>query len=123
MVFFDCNNDGYLDMAKTSSDFSWQNLAVNDKDNTFTERPNELGNEGRGITWGDYDNDGDIDLATKDPNILTNNGASDCTSFTKTSPTSNNDESLHYYVSDVVCSVDSCSAGFVCESTITVVYV
>jgi hypothetical protein len=64
-VFADFDNDGYLDIYALS--FGQVNkLYHNNNDGSFTEVPNALGLNNYGHTraavWGDYDNDGDMDV-------------------------------------------------------------
>ena len=97
MVFFDCNNDGYIDMAKAgTSDTTVRTLSVNDGDNTFTSSTTALTTGYRGLGAGDYDNDGDTDVLGRDPNVLTNNDTAGCTSWTETLPLGNNSEATMF---------------------------
>ncbi len=97
MVFIDCNNDGYIDMAKASTVItSARTISVNDGDNTFTTSTTALTVGHRGLGAGDYDNDGDIDLVGRDPDVLTNNDLAGCTSWTETNLTANNSEATMF---------------------------
>ena len=67
----DYDNDGDLDLYQCNSGFGWQNhLFRNDGGGTFTDvttAPLAVTTVGpyavsRGAAWGDYDNDGDLDL-------------------------------------------------------------
>ena len=97
MVFFDCNNDGYIDMAKTgTSDTALRTISVNDGDSTFTSSTTALTVGDRGLGAGDYDNDGDIDLVGQEPEVFTNNDTAGCTSWTGTLPGVNNSEATMF---------------------------
>ena len=97
MVFFDCNNDGYIDMAKTgTSDTALRTISVNDGDSTFTSSTTALTVGDRGLGAGDYDNDGDIDLVGQKPEVFTNNDTAGCTSWTGTLPGVNNSEATMF---------------------------
>jgi hypothetical protein len=68
-AFTDYNNDGFPDIFCTASlPFSPPRDALfkNNTDGTFTDVTNQAGIlglvDGRAIAWGDYDNDGDLDL-------------------------------------------------------------
>src|SRR5450432_1482039 len=68
-VFADYNNDGFPDIFCTLSEShnaSTDILFKNNGDGTFTNVTSQAGllvlNNGRSIAWGDYDNDGDLDL-------------------------------------------------------------
>jgi hypothetical protein len=76
----DYNNDGYLDLFVTS--FGGYNLFYrNNRDGTFTRiTTGNIATDGGtavGCTWGDYDNDGALDLfvsrASNQPNLLYHN--------------------------------------------------
>jgi hypothetical protein len=61
----DYDNDGDLDLA-TANWLAANRLYDNNGDGTFTDRAFEFGmndaQQGRGLSWADYDNDGDFDL-------------------------------------------------------------
>ena len=62
----DYDNDGDLDLYVTNLTGGANRLYRNNRDGTFTEigadaGVNDTGN-GTGVAWGDYDNDGDLDL-------------------------------------------------------------
>jgi hypothetical protein len=62
----DYDNDGYLDMFVGNGDGGANALYHNDRDGTFTRITTNVvtqivGDSG-GVVWGDYDNDGDLDL-------------------------------------------------------------
>ncbi len=63
----DYDGDGDADLY-VANDFGRNNLYTNNGDGTFTDRAAELGVEdlgaGMSAAWGDYDNDGDLDLYT-----------------------------------------------------------
>ncbi len=68
----DYDNDGDLDLwipqVKTYSFWDWCYLWRNDGDRTFTDQAETLGIRvwsNTGAAWGDYDNDGDLDLITE----------------------------------------------------------
>ena len=68
----DYDNDGDLDIwipqVKTYSFWDWCYLWRNNGDRTFTDRAESLGIRvwsNTGAAWGDYDNDGDLDLVTE----------------------------------------------------------
>jgi hypothetical protein len=61
----DYDNDGYLDLFVSCQDSGPNLLFHNNGDGTFTKITNgpiANGNHGRGCVWGDYDNDGWLDL-------------------------------------------------------------
>jgi len=65
----DYDNDGYLDILLSGSynDGAWKPVSKiykNNGDNTFTEQTgiSLAGNRGHSAAWGDYDNDGDLDI-------------------------------------------------------------
>lgn len=64
-VWGDCNNDGYLDLYMVNQNHP-NRLYVNNKNGTFDEKGEQAGvnysDFSRGVAWGDYDNDGDLDL-------------------------------------------------------------
>ena len=68
----DYDNDGDLDLwipqIKTYSFWDWCYLWQNNGDRTFTDQAENLGIgvwSNSGASWGDYDNDGDLDLVTE----------------------------------------------------------
>src|SRR2546425_584476 len=67
----DYDNDGYPDLA-TANDFGRKNLYHNNHDGTFTEVAKQAGvldfSGGMGLTWGDFDDDGRLDLYTSNIN-------------------------------------------------------
>ena len=94
MVFADFNNDGYLDMAKGNTATSGvRTICINDGDDTFTVSTTALPVGYRGLGWGDYDNDGDVDLVGRDtslsPDVNRNDGAADGLSWTEFTQTAN----------------------------------
>ncbi|MFQ5715313.1 MAG: HEAT repeat domain-containing protein [Candidatus Scalinduaceae bacterium] len=80
VVFFDFNDDGYQDIY-IANDKSRNVLYLNNGTGTFTDIGGALGADsplsGMGVTVGDYDNDGDMDVFStytqKDTNILYKN--------------------------------------------------
>jgi predicted nucleotidyltransferase len=62
----DFDNDGYLDILLTGDSYSASisKIYKNNGDNTFTEQTNIslTGVEYGSVAWGDYDNDGDLDI-------------------------------------------------------------
>lgn len=67
----DYDNDGYPDLA-SADDFGRKNLYHNNRDGTFSEVAKEAGvldfSGGMGITFGDFDSDGYLDLYTSNIN-------------------------------------------------------
>ena len=103
MVFADFNNDGYLDMAKGSTATSGvRTICINDGDGTFTVSTTALPVGYRGMGWGDYDNDGDVDLIGRivsgslNPGVNRNDGAADGLSWTEFTQTGNNNEAVMF---------------------------
>ncbi|MCP4594991.1 LamG-like jellyroll fold domain-containing protein, partial [Neptuniibacter sp.] len=65
-AFGDYNNDGWLDFYSNQDTGNESMLYLNAKDGTFTRQGSaacdaDLGDT-TGVAWGDYDNDGDLDL-------------------------------------------------------------
>ncbi|MCX6335396.1 MAG: FG-GAP-like repeat-containing protein [Bacteroidia bacterium] len=62
----DYDNDGYLDILLTGTDFSgfYSKIYHNNSDNTFTEQTDFLlkGVRSGSVAWGDYDNNGTLDI-------------------------------------------------------------
>jgi hypothetical protein len=67
----DYNNDGWPDLA-VANDFGRKNLYRNNGDGTFTEAAKRAGvldfSGGMGLAWGDFDDDGFLDLYTSNIN-------------------------------------------------------
>ncbi len=66
MAFGDCDNDGWLDLAVSgmSGTGAVTKIYRNQQDGSFVEVAVSLtGTISGGLAWGDYDNDGDLDLA------------------------------------------------------------
>jgi PKD repeat protein len=76
----DYDNDGDLDILLTgNSDLTYvSKIYQNNGDNSFTEQPGIVieGVSGNSLAWGDYDNDGDLDiLSIGNPNIIYSNNS------------------------------------------------
>lgn len=66
MAFGDCDNDGWLDLAVSgmSATGAVTKIYRNQQDGSFVDLGTSLtGTISGGLAWGDYDNDGDLDLA------------------------------------------------------------
>lgn len=67
----DYDNDGYPDIA-VANDFGRKNLYRNNHDGTFTEAAKQAGvldfSGGMGVSFGDFDDDGNLDLYTSNIN-------------------------------------------------------
>ena len=82
VVWGDCDGDGDLDLAVGNGGFGTEEqnyLYRNNGDGTFTEEANFGQEDTASLAWGDYDNDGDLDLAVGNwqngPSVLyTNDG-------------------------------------------------
>ena len=90
VAFWDYDQDGDVDVYITNSDSSTNLLGIhnrlweNDGTGKFRDVSEErgvsnLGGLGRGISWGDYDNDGDSDL-------VVGNMPNSCLLYTSPSP-------------------------------------
>ncbi len=87
----DYNNDGYLDLFVTNAGNNNNFLYRNNGDETFTKiTTGAIVNDGghsHGSAWGDYDNDGDLDLFVSNDNstynfLYSNNGDGTFTKLT-----------------------------------------
>ncbi|MCG8606266.1 FG-GAP-like repeat-containing protein [bacterium] len=87
----DYDNDGDLDLFVTNASLQTDDLTnvlyQNNGDGSFTRLPLNLGIEGEGANWGDFDNDGNIDvfveaIDTEENLLYKNNGDGSFTSFT-----------------------------------------
>ena len=71
-VFGDYNNDGWLDFFLNQVSGNQSLLYLNDGDGTFTRQdvaaPDADHGLSRGAAWGDYDNDGDLDILVSNEN-------------------------------------------------------
>ena len=66
MTWGDCDNDGWIDLAVSgmSGTGAVTKIYCNQQDGSFVEVASSLtGTISGGLAWGDYDNDGDLDLA------------------------------------------------------------
>ncbi len=89
----DINNDGYLDLFLSglpSNNVRFNDIYVNDKDGTFTNLSTGiLPTAGGDFVYGDYDNDGDLDLAlvgyTNSSNVQTKFYRNDTGTFNEVS--------------------------------------
>jgi hypothetical protein len=74
-TWFDFNNDGHLDIFYGSMNANPSRLFINNGNGAFRlySSPdfNQNTNARAGITWGDYDNDGDIDIYVRSLNWYT----------------------------------------------------
>ncbi|MBU1221132.1 CRTAC1 family protein [Myxococcota bacterium] len=82
-VYGDFNNDGLLDIFVGDSDYPGAKgrLFIQNQDHTFEERAEELGiyaPRAGGVTWIDYDQDGDLDLLVGFSTMRCTAGDDDC---------------------------------------------
>jgi PKD repeat protein len=75
----DYDNDGYLDILLTGADNSYYSVSKiyhNNGNNTFTEQTGIVlaGTSYSSVCWGDYDNDGYLDIGGINSKIYHNNG-------------------------------------------------
>ena len=90
IAFSDFNDDGFTDVFFSNE--GKQYLFINNGNRTFSLASNDVtlfSDLGRGCTWGDYDNDGDMDLFIASRNsynsaLFRNDGAGKFTDITKT---------------------------------------
>lgn len=93
MVFADFNTDGYPDMLKTGSGGGALVLSLNDQDGTFTTSTLVGSNMEYGLSYGDWNHDGEMDFVTTqgpgNNNIYLGTNDGSAASFTFTNPATN----------------------------------
>ena len=100
IVFFDGNNDGYLDVALNDDVYTTTivRLRQNNGNNTFTDRDAQitLTDLGRGLGSGDFNNDGWEDIVWGYGVELQVNSGQPNITFALATPPENNDEALMF---------------------------
>ncbi len=132
----DYDNDGCLDLVLTGNNYNFHRIVSkvyhNNENNTFTETSIDLiGVYNSSIAWGDYDNDGDLDIlltgwTSYGRNLISmmyrNNGNSTFTEETSISLTEVAGGSAVFGDYDNDGDLDILLNGFIGDSTVTKIY-